>query len=229
MNSRRLILTMVPVCALVAVVAATSVPSGDASAQQEPCNAWDVDYALSAKLQLSDTPMGAGNGTYNIGPGRTTLRFQNQNGKPGGAVEMRSYNMRESFTIDSKTLAWTTHVVNDSTTTAPPDACGVLARGQLEGQSLRWNTSIAGYRTDGSLTCDGNLCGNFGAPPPGRSDLHIEPHSVEFKPFEFSSDMKTFTMPNTFVAKSSMPKQTAHIALAGRETRRTCVRATPCK
>ena len=39
---------------------------------------------------------------------------------------------------------------------------------------------------------------------------------------EYSSDMKTFTMSSTFVASTDSPKQTSHLALSGREIRRTC-------
>lgn len=203
--------------------------SRSSTAQQaaEPCEAWDVEYVLSAKLQLSDTTMGAGDGTYSIGPGSAVLRFANANGQAGGKVHLRSYAMREHFTIDSKVVFWTTHVLTDSKTTVGRDACGDMARGKLEDRTLRWLSPLSGYRTDGTLTCDGSLCGTFGAPPQGRSELHIPPHNVSFSPFQFSPDMKTFSMAKTFVTKTESPKQTAHIALAGREVRRTCVQDVP--
>src|SRR5687768_17316881 len=30
----------------------------------EECNAWEISYTLAAKLRLTDTPFGAGNGLY---------------------------------------------------------------------------------------------------------------------------------------------------------------------
>jgi hypothetical protein len=211
-------------------IIAVAGSSDDASAQEgaAPCDAWDIEYTLAAKVHLSDTPMGAGDGVYPIGPGSTVLRFANVQGQPGGAVRMRSYAMRERFEIESHAVFWTTHVLTDTRTTTTPDACGDVAKGQVEGQRIRWITRLSGYRTDGTLNCDGSLCGKFGAPPAGNSELHIPPHAVAFNPFELAPDMKTFTMPATFVAKTDAPKQTAHVAISGREVKRACVRATPC-
>jgi len=175
--------------------------------------------------------MGAGNGIYAVGPGTAVLRFPKASG--GGAagnpvVTLRSYAMRELFRIDSTAVFWKTHVITDAKTTTTPDACGDIAKGQLEGNNLRWMTSAAGYRTDGTLDCDGSLCGSFGAPPAGTSELHIPPHPVQLGAFRFAPDMKTFTMPSTLVAKTDSPKQTAYIAISGREARRTCARVTRC-
>lgn len=229
MGARRFALS---VLAVFGVTVAVVAPSGRADADQpgEACDAWDVEYTLAARLQLTDTPMGAGNGIYAIGPGTAVLRFTNVNGAPapGGAVGMRSYAMREFFRIDSSALFWKTHVITDTKTTTAPDACGDVAKGKLEGANVRWLTSLTGYRTDGTLNCDGSLCGSFGAPPAGTSELHIPPHAVAFSPFRFAADMKTFTMASTFVSKTDSPKQTAYLALAGREARRTCVRVAPC-
>jgi hypothetical protein len=221
------------VLAVFGVIGAVVAPSGSATAQQtqqaaQPCDAFDVEYSLAAKLQLTDTPSGAGDGIYNIGPGTVVLRFANTNGQPSGDARMRSYFMKERFNIESHTVFWTTHVFTDSKTTATPDRCGDIARGELQKTTLRWLTPVSGYRTDGTIVCDGSLCGKFGAPPSGKSELHIEPHPVTFNPFEFAPDMKTFKMGTTLVSKTESPKQTAQIALGGRETRRTCVRVAPC-
>ncbi|CAN5816191.1 hypothetical protein BH11MYX4_BH11MYX4_24870 [soil metagenome] len=227
MSPRRLV-GSVP--ALFLVTAALAAPSGRASADQaaEPCDAWDVEYTLAARLKLTDTPMGAGDGNYPIGPGTVVLRFVNASGRYGGPVRMRSYTMRELFRIDSSALFWKTHVLTDTQTVTAPDACGEVAKGELKGVRVQWLTGVSGYRTDGTLTCDGSLCGSFGAPPPGKSELHIPPRAVPFSPFDFAADMKTFTMVTTFVAKTDSPKQTAFLTLAGREVRRACVRVTPC-
>lgn len=206
----------------VAVALAPAVP-----AQAPVCAAWDVEYALAANLHLSDTPMGQGDGIYHIGPGKVVLRFEDHDGQPGGKVTMLSYEMREHFTITSKTLLWSTTVITEADTRGTPDACGAVAEGTLTGASLAWSTPLRGYRTDGTITCDGSLCGMFGAPPPGKSELHIGPGPVDFKPFVFAADMNTLTMADTFVSKTDMPKQTAHVALSGREMRRACLPSRP--
>ena len=59
-------------------------------------------------------------------------------------------------------------------------------------------------------------------------ELHIAPHAVQFSPFQLSADGKTFTMQSTLVSRTGSPKQTAHLALAGREVKRTCVRTPSC-
>lgn len=224
MRARRFAASLVAVSAVTAAIAVPSRPAG----ADQPCDAWDVQYTLAAKLQLTDTPMGAGNGIYPVGPGSVVLRYENVDGAPGGVVQLRAYAMREFFRIDSSALFWKTHVVTDTRTTASPDACGVIATGKLDGTTLHWVSTAAGYRTDGTLDCDGSLCGSFGAPPGGKSELHIPPHAVTLGPFKFAPDMKTFSMPSTLVSKTESPKQTAYLAFSGREARRTCVRVAPC-
>jgi hypothetical protein len=202
------------------VVLVALVPLAEAQ-QAPPCEAYEADYSLSANLELSDTPKGQGNGVYPIGPGSTKLRIE------GNQVRMVAYSMTERLKIDSTTLFWKTHVSSDSKTTVGKDACGIVSTGVLDGRSIHW-TSETNARTDGTISCDGSLCGSFGAPPSGTSPLHVPPHAVRFSPWTFSADMKTFTMPKTWMSQSDMPQQTAHVALSGRETKRTCVEANPC-
>ena len=204
------------------------VAPNDAIAQSPPCE-WEVEYTLAANLKLSETPMGQGDGIYPIGPGKVVLRYENKGGAPGGNVKMRQYMMREYFTVKSKTLFWSTSVITDTNTAATPNACSVAAEGTLDGaRTIRWSTMISGYHTDGTLTCEGSMCGKFGAPPPGQSPLHIGPGPVVFSPFVFSTDMQTFTMATTHVAKTDMPKQSGEIALSGREVSRVCVPVASC-
>jgi hypothetical protein len=191
-----------------------------------PCDAWEVEYATSGNLQLSDTPMGQGDGIYAIGPGRLVLRFEDRAGRPGGRAKMLSYEMRENFTVVSRTLFWKTTVVTETTTRATPDKCGIVAQGVLAGAAVRWHSAV--FRTDGTLDCSGAFCGQFGAPQPGRSGLHMGPNAAQLEPFQFSADLKTLTMQSSFVSKTDMPKQTAHLALAGREKHRACVVAPTC-
>jgi hypothetical protein len=202
-------------------------PMSSAQGEAPKCS-WEVEYALAANLKLTDTPLGEGNGIYPIGPGTVVLRYDAEPGRPS-EVRMLRYTMREYFTIRSRTLVWTTTVITDTHTHATPDACSIAAQGSLDAAHvLRWQTPVRGYRTDGTLTCKGSLCGKFGAPPAGQTPLHIGPGPVPFKPFVFAPDMKTFTMASTHVSKTDMPKQSGEVALAGREVRRACVPVPAC-
>jgi hypothetical protein len=209
------------------VLALALAPTG-ALAEPPPCAGWKVDYTLAESLRLSDTPLGKGDGVYQVGPGRVVLGFEDVDGQPGGRVEMVSYAMQEHFVIESRTLFWGARVVTSTQTQGTPNACG-MAAGALHGTTLSWSSPVRGYRTDGTIICEGELCGKFGAPPAGKSEVHIGPGPVQFSSFQFARDMKTFTMGETFVAKTEMPKQTAHVALAGREAQRACVPATTCR
>jgi hypothetical protein len=202
--------------------AAPSVKTAEAQ-EAEPCDILEIDYVLAARLRLTDTPMGAGDGTFDIGPGAVTLRIANAGGTPGGAVEMTKYSMREYFKINAKSAFWTTHVLTDTHTLVTPDASGVVARGTLSGGLIHWSTPLSGYRAEGFLTCDGSMCGKFGAPPQGKSVFHEPVQTVKFEPWKLTPDAKTISMGQTLVSKTENPKQTAYMALSGREKRRTCV------
>lgn len=188
-----------------------------------PCGAWDLEYALAANVKLSDTTMGAGDGVHSIGPGRVVVRAENLDGQPGGHAKMRSYEMKDFFTVVAKALFWGTKVTNDTHTTATPNTTGTIATGTFVDRTLRWDTVLSGMRTDGTVDCQGSLCGKFGAPPEGVTDVHTPPHPVTFANFEFDAERKTFTMAYSVVSKFESPRQTSRIALAGREVRRTCV------
>jgi hypothetical protein len=213
------------VVASLALVGLAVAPTSEAEAAD--C-VWEVEYSLAASLKITDTVMGEGDGSYAIGPGNVVLRYANDPGSGNGDVKMLRYAMRENFTIKAKTLFWTTTVVTDTHTGATPSACAVAAEGALDAHAIRWRTPVRGYRTDGSVTCTGSLCGRFGAPSPGQAPFHIPPSPVAFKPFVFSPDMHTFTMAMTRVAKTTSPRQSSDVSLVGREVRRACVQLPPC-
>jgi hypothetical protein len=204
----------------VATTLALAAPDDGRPADAKACSAWRLRYALSATLHLSETPMGAGDGTYAIGPGEMVLVFDDLGGKPGGSVRMTSYKMRDHFVVSTRALFLTTTVTTRTNTRATPNAKGIVAQGTLGGEVMSFGTKVSGYRTDGTLTCKGALCGTFGAPPAGTSELHIGPNDVQFKPLTFSRDLKRLSMPKTFVSKTSSPKQVAHVQLRGREVTR---------
>jgi hypothetical protein len=197
--------------------------------EAKTCDAWDVEYRLAANLQVTDTTLGKGDGVYKIGPGRVVLRFDDRDGQPTGNAKMLSYTMQVHMTVEGKALFWSAKATTDTKTTVTEGACTPAAEGALTDHTLRWSTKVRGYRYDGTVLCEGSLCGKFGAPAAGTTPIHVGPTPVEFKPFEFSADMKTFTMPYTLVSKTDSPKQTAYVTLAGREASRACVQIKPCK
>jgi len=181
------------------------------------CATWDVEYALSGTLRLTETPFGKGDGTHKIGPGSTVLRFA-----PNGRVTMLSYSMREVFTVEASAFFMSMKLFTSTLTRATPNTCGTVAEGAFHNNRLNWTTNVRGVRTDGSVTCEGTLCGRYGAPPLGKSPIEIPPTDSPFRAFEFSPDGKTFTMQFARAAKTEMPKQTSYFALTGREVKRTC-------
>jgi hypothetical protein len=177
------------------------------------------------RLGLKDTPHGAGNGVYDVGPGRLTLRFT---ADPSGAapprVEMISYETKQHFVVDSHVLFIHAKVETNTKTQATPDARGVIATGTLSGRELDWSTPLRGFRTDGTLQCEGSGCGTSGVPPKGESPFHTGPSPVMFSNFVFDSDnLDTYRMAATKVSHTEMPRQTAKVTFAGRQTSRTCV------
>jgi hypothetical protein len=214
--------------AAVTAVGATSLDSSPALANDAPCAGWQIEYLLHARVKISDTTLGAGDGLFPNGPGKLVLRFEDRGGQPGGKVKLSEYEMKDDFTVVSHALLWQASVTADAVTRTTPDSCGVVAQGVLEGRSLRWSGTWSGMRTDGSLICSGALCGKFGAPPAGRSALHIAPHPVSFTPFEYAPDLKSFHTGYSLVSQQTSPSQTSRIALSGREVQRSCVPIPAC-
>jgi hypothetical protein len=218
---------------LVVVAAAVSAAEpGSLSPAQAPeagdCAAWRIEYVANVNLSVSDTPLGAADGVYEVGPGTVVLRFENKDGQPAGRVDMLAYRAREHSTVVTKALLWKATVNTRTNTRATPDKCGVVAKGSLQSNTLSWSSPVRGCCTDGMLHCEGSPCGKFGAPPTGTSEFHVPPRPVVFKPFRFGKDLKTFTMDYTFAARTESPKQTSHVALNAREVRRTCVPVPAC-
>jgi hypothetical protein len=180
----------------------------------------EVEYEVSADLKIEGTPLGEGNGTFKVGPGRIVLRFE------GDDVKMTKYAMREHVVVTAKNVGFKTTVTSDTSTTATPNACGSLAEGTIEGGAVRWRTPVRGMVTQGTIACAGSFCGKFGAPPRGQSTFHDGPLDIRFSPFVLSPDHKTFSMPMTFMSKTSAPKQSASMSFAARESKRACVPVT---
>jgi hypothetical protein len=136
--------------------------------------------------------------------------------------------MRDHFTVKANIVLASASVTAETVTTTTPNVCGISAEGTLNGRRLVWRTAWSGVRSDGTVTCEGALCGKFGGPPAGRSPVHVPPHPASFRSFDFSEDGKTFTMDYAVVSRQDSPSQTSWVALAGREIKRTCVVAKAC-
>ncbi|CAN5158263.1 hypothetical protein BH09MYX1_BH09MYX1_06980 [soil metagenome] len=197
----------------------------DAVADDPPCDAWEIEYATTGTLAVRDTPMSAGNADHPVGPGTVVVRFDNATGVADGSAKMLSFNMKELFTG----VYFNTKITTDIASTATPTTSCSVAEGTMTRSKLTWGTKVRGFKVDGSLTCEGPMCGKFGGPPSGKSDYHDPAHDVELGPFEYQADLKTFTMTASLISKGDSPKQSTYIAMAGRESKRTCVRAKPCK
>jgi hypothetical protein len=214
---------------LTTLVLAAGGPGGASAheANTPACSVRDVEYSISANLRVTGTIMGAGDGDYTIGPGKIVLHFDDRaaSGGAGSSVTMVSYEMRQRFLVVSKALFWTTKVMTDVHSEGAPAGGAGVAEGAFNQRSIRWMNVGKNFHSDGSLTCDGSLCGMFGAPQPGRSELHMGPSTMTFKPFQFSPDMSTFSMQPVLTSKTSSPQQESYVALSGREVRRTCLDA----
>jgi hypothetical protein len=208
---------------VVAVSTVLALAPTRASADGPACSAWDVEYALNGSLKLTDTMMGAADGVYPIGPGRAVIHFEDRGGQPGGHAKLTTYGIHEHLSITSKAVFLSATVVTDTNSRAAPDGNGVIAEGNLADHTLTWSGPVRSYKTDGTMTCDGSLCGKFGAPAQGSTEVHIGPRSFQPPPFQFGPDMKTFSMAFVQTAHAESPKQTTFEAIAGRETKRTCV------
>jgi hypothetical protein len=218
----RRFLAGITMAALVAGVATGT--SNVAAATDESCAVTDIDYAIAGNLLVKDTQFGAANGVYPLGAGKMRVRFES--GPDGVHAKLLSYQLDNHLTIKASVAFWWTKVETRSRTVAS-NAGGAAARGELKGSDVVWSTAVAGYHSDGSIDCEGNVCGKYGAPPPGESELHESSEDVVFQPLHFAPDGKTFTMNFSKVSHSESPKQTTFVGLSGRETKRVCVSNVP--
>lgn len=224
-SATRKLVRRILVPASIAVLVALAVAPRSAVADDPPCDAWEVDYTLSGILAVRDTPMGAANADHTVGPGSMTLRFDNATGPGDGPAKMLSFSIKEFFTG----VYFSTKITTDITSTAIPTNTCSVAEGTMARAKLAWGSKVRGFNIDGYLTCEGPMCGKFGGPPSGKSEYHHGPNDVQFSTLEYGSDLKTFTMAASLVSSGDSPKQSTYLALGGREIKRTCVRAKPCK
>jgi hypothetical protein len=203
-----------------AVTLAPASPSSVVQDDERACDTVVVEYVLGANLLVKQTTMGAGDGVYKVGPGRLVLRFENHGGQE--TVKLVAYELRQKFVVASRAVFWGARVATDIVTRGPPGG-RPIAEGTLDRSSVHWDGPPRGLHSDGTLTCDGALCGKFGAPAPGTSEMHMALDAAELEPFTLGADGKTFTMPYSLMSKSDSPKQETLVAITGRELRRACL------
>jgi hypothetical protein len=191
-----------------------------AASEDAPCDVAEVQYDVSANLKITNTTLGAGDGVHRVGPGKMLLRFDNRSGH--ARVNLMAYDMRQTFTVVSNVLFWSTRVRTNLQMRASRGP-GSVADGTIDGHTLRWEGHANGVHSDGTLECDGSMCGKFGAPPSGTTEVHVGPTTMELEPFQFGADMKTFTMPFALISESDFPKERSLLAIAGRQVNRVCI------
>jgi hypothetical protein len=181
-------------------------------------------YQINGTLRITDTAMGAGDGTFPVGPGTLVLRVDTQ----AARTTLVRFDLQERFAIRPNAVMWHATLLTDTAARAVPDATGAAASGRwLRDGVLRWDTPLHNYRSDGALTCSGSLCGKFGAPPPGRSELHQASTTIRLEPFRFDRTGQTFQMDFVLVSSSEAPRQRTYLAVAGRRVASTCLPADP--
>jgi hypothetical protein len=190
-----------------------------------------VEYALVAgtALRLADTPYGAGDGYYSIGPGTARLRFADRDGAPApGDAALLDLQIVTKFVVNTTALGFKMRIATDGTVGFTPDACGVVARGTYAKAQISWDERARGYRSVGTAHCTGALCGKFGSPPAGRSQMNRPVHPVKLRTLQLRDGVTRFGIPYFEVERQRKPSQTVYLRVEARETGRRCVVTPPC-
>jgi hypothetical protein len=178
------------------------------------CTSWIVTYDVTGVLTITDTTLGLGDGSHNIGPGSLKIRFPDANGQPAtsGKVELLEYTMTEKFSV---TTTGTT-VATDVTCSAANNACGA-ATGTVGSGAITWDacaypsatqnwapgdTTQAGpgcvypYHDQGNVNCTGSFC-SAGGLQSGNNPINSTWHQP-LNAFTFSNGIQKFHMGGTY-------------------------------
>ncbi len=226
--------------------------SGDGPAACPEGSYWDITYDLPEStgdpgtapadppadqnvLTLRDTMMGIGDANRNVGPGTATIRFESIDGSPGGRAYLLQLEISVNFTVPPAT----TNLVGTAGHEYDTGPCGAAAVGTVQGDVLTWSDftgtaqgtsdppNLHGYIAEGTITCDGPLCGTFGAPPQGTTDKIDGPYDIRFEPWRLSADAGAFFAP-CFVTQQDL-NSTVRLQAYGVESSRECVTAQACE
>ena len=145
---------------------------------------WEITYDLAAtppgatEFEVTGTPGGLGDGVHPIGPGTLTIRFEADglgaggNLLDGGSAEAVQLNLTQFFVTNTLGTLVTTDMQNeipDNRWNGNPG--GVVSpgsnSGSVTGATVAFVTGLAGYRTYGTVSCSGGLCGSV---PTGSFD-----------------------------------------------------------
>ena len=180
---------------------------------------WRVVYDLEGvQLDIRNTPLGLGNGSYVIGPGYIVIDYPASGGAlVDGAVQMRRFSLVQDFTTATSSARVDADLFSES------NFSGVqtLATGTLAAGVITWTQSFP-YKLTGTNTCTGNFCGLAGFEEGVPTDEARE-DPVTFAPFTFGSggpqagagfDGDEVLLPGNAAADT-------FLLLQGREIRRT--------
>ena len=192
---------------------------GDGGNEGEPvvptdCESVEVTFDLTGSdFTIEGTPLGAGDTVAPIGPGTAVLRFSTDHSGDivDGPVTLVSYNMDMIFSVSN--------VDSDMATEAgTADGCGA-ATGNYADWTLGWSTSVSGYHSSGTITCNGSemLCGLAGMEK-GAAVAQDTTTEQPFNAFVFDPDAMTFGMERVEIPNDK-PGET-FLTLVGKESSR---------
>jgi hypothetical protein len=183
-----------------------------------PADVWRITYDLTGStLKIAGTPLGAGDGTFNIGPGEIVLEFANDGGTPDtGLCAMTYLGIDVEFTSGNAVA----QVDSDLFVFADYDTTALNSRGIFESGSLSWIDMVP-YRTVGTNLCNGTLCAAGGLPN-GTPVTRDDAVTLSFNPFVFETGGPAagagFTMAELVV--STEDDITTSLSLVGTEQSR---------
>jgi hypothetical protein len=191
----------------------------DATESFADCDTLTVEYDLSgSQFEIRDTPLGAGDATNEIGPGRLRIQFAYDGEKRlEGAVKLVEYSNAMQFVVSN--------VETNMLATSGPDDCGV-ADGEYQGNRIEWATPVRDYHSRGDVTCNAGeiVCGLANLPdgePAPRDTTTDQP----LEDFQFEDD-GSFAM--DWVEIPNEDSGNTFLSLEGRETIRVCGSQPDC-
>lgn len=196
------------------------------------CQVWEVTYDLTgSEFEISGTAGGGAGDQVNtvmepydqndhIGPGNFVLHFQDVDGGPGNLAYMHSFDMDINFVVDGAVT-----VTTDLESYAGPEECGITV-GAINGTSVAWAPpAIVDYTSEGTVLCEGALCGLGGLPNGKPVDMN-ETSDQPVNSFEFNEDFTAFTMEEIITGMDESSTQSW--MYIGTELNRALVDAPEC-